>query len=242
MDKLKSAVILAAGKGLRMQNKFSCSKPMIPILGKPLITFILDALLYSEIERIITIYSSTSCDVLNINKEYPNIEFIEDKKEQGILSTINCASEAIKDIPFILSCADIIVQKHDLKKMLAYGINLHDETPDLFIPVVNNPSIQNEKPLTVKNGRVLNFNPNSIGNDKNAGGSIFLWYTTPFPLVKELIAGGTQNPSTFLQKFIKNHKVLGMPIADLWDVDTLEDVKETEKVLSAKIVDYALTK
>jgi len=232
--KLENALILAAGKGIRMQNKFSCSKPMIPILGKPLITFAIDSLIHCGIKNIYIVYHSSTSDILDITrnnrKYFETLNFIEDKEQQGILSSINCANGVIS-LPFVMADADSIAQKADFWEMLLYGLELKRENPDLIIQTANNPSIVIEKPLTVNNGRIINWDVNVKGFENKAGGHIYLWYKTPFPLINRFILEGNQDISSFLQYFIKKHKVLEMPIKDMWDVDTPEAVTQTEKIL-----------
>jgi dTDP-glucose pyrophosphorylase len=231
--KLKNALILAAGKGLRMQNKFSCSKPMTPILGKPLVTFAIDSLIHCGIENISIVYNSSTSDVLELtknNKKYfETINFIEDKEQRGVLSSINCANKI--GLPFVMADADSIAQKADFWEMLNYGLELKKENPDLIIQTANNPSVVAERPLTVNNGRIINWNVNAKGYKTKAGGHIYIWYKTPFPLIYKLISDGIYDISVFLQCFIKKHKVLEMPIKDMWDVDTPEAVIQTENIL-----------
>jgi NDP-sugar pyrophosphorylase family protein len=239
MDNI-NALILAAGKGLRLQNRFNCSKPMVPILGKPLITFIIDSLIHCGIENINIVYHPSNSDILNLtktNKVYSEcIRFLENKEQQGLLSDIDFASKEI-DMPCIISGADIIVQKEDFKEMLQYGLNMKSQNPDLLVPIVNSPSILNETPFIVKNDRIIKWNLHSRRNDSNAGGEAYFWYETPFPLVKKLISSGIQDWSIFMQTFIKKHKVFVMPIKDMWDVDTPEDVTQTENILLNRKID-----
>jgi len=234
MDNLKNAIILAAGKGLRLQNKFNCSKPMVPILGKHLITFIIDSLIYCEIRNINVVYHPSNSDILRIaetNKVYGEcIHFLENKEQHGLLSDIDFASKMV-DMPCIISVADVIVQKEDFKEMLQYGLSLKGQNPDMLVPIVNSPSILKETPFTVKNDKIIKWDLHSRRNESKAGGEIYLCYETPFPLIKELISSGIQGWAIFIQKFIKEHKVWGMLIKDIWDVDTPEEVIKTENIL-----------
>jgi len=58
--KMNDAVVLAGGKGSRLQNGINgCSKPMMPILGKRLITFVIDSLLECGVNNIYVVYHSS---------------------------------------------------------------------------------------------------------------------------------------------------------------------------------------
>jgi choline kinase len=239
--KVKDAVILAGGKGSRLRNKINnYSKSMIPILGKPLITYTIDALLDSGINNIFILFHSSTADVLNLstyNEVYSNtLKFIEVLEQKGGLLAFYYARNLV-NVPFIMTVSDIIVQKKDFQQMLFTGLNLINECPDLLIQTVNNPSIPFEKNLLIKNKTVMKWEKIGIIDPKlknykvKSGGMIYLWLKNPFPFIKTFLSNENYNFSHFLQHFIQNHNVLEMPINDLWDIDLPEDIVQTESIL-----------
>jgi len=238
---VKDAVILASGKGSRLRNKVNnCSKPMIPILGKPLIAYMIDSLLDSGINNIFITFHSSTVDVLNLktyNEIYSNsLKFIEISEQNGGLSAFYYARDLV-DVPFIMTISDIIVQKKDFRQMLFNALDLKSENPDLLIQTVDNPSIPFEKNLLIKDKTIIKWEKTGITDPKlkdykvKSGGMVYLWFKNPFSLIKSFLSNKNYNFSHFLQQFIQKHNVLEMPINDLWDIDLPEDITQTENIL-----------
>jgi dTDP-glucose pyrophosphorylase len=238
---IKDAVILAGGKGSRLQKGIDgCSKPMIPILGKRLITFVIDSLIDCGINNIYIIYHSSTADVLTLstyNDTYSKkLKFIEDLEQKGGLSAFYYVKDII-DVPFIMSFADIIVQKSDFQEMIFTGLNIVNKHPDLLIQTVNNQSIPSEKRFITKGEVVIELDISSVIKpvakycNAKSGGMVYLWFKNPFPLIRTFLADGNYRLRQFIQPFVQKHVVLEMPIKDIWDIDTYEDVLQTEKIL-----------
>lgn len=161
--KLKQAVIIAGGKGIRMRNQFPWSKPMTPIFGKPLVTFTIDSLVHCGIEDIKLFWNPDYPDILNLtdyNSSYKNlIEFIPNDRQIGIMSAIDYTSRMVH-APYLLSMADIIAQKEDFRKMVNLGLNLNYLKPDMVIQTVDKPSIVGDKTMTVVDGKITEWELN----------------------------------------------------------------------------------
>jgi len=239
--KINDAVILAGGKGSRLQNGINgCSKPMTPILGKRLITFVIDSLLECGINNIYIVYHSSTADVLTLSTYndiyFKKLKFIKASEQKGILSAVYCAKNFV-DVPFIMTFADIIVQKNDFRQMLFNGLNNVNKHPDLLIQSVRNPSMPIEKVLLIRDGTIIKCDKSGLigqesGNCKvKSGGMVYLWLKNPFSLIETSLAEGNYKFKQFIQPFIQKHIVLEMPINDMWDIDTHEDVLQTEKIL-----------
>ena len=64
---VKKAVILASGYGRRMRQKEPFpSKPLRLIGHKPLISYVIELLIYGGVEKIYIVYHSVTSDVLDI--------------------------------------------------------------------------------------------------------------------------------------------------------------------------------
>jgi choline kinase len=239
--KVKDAVILAGGKGSRLQKEINGhSKPMTPILGKKLITFAIDSLLECGINNIYIVYHSSAADILALstyNDIYSKtLKFIEDLEQKGVLSAFYCAKDFV-DVPFMMCFADIIVQKDDFRQMVSNGLNIVDKHTDLLIQSGDNPLIPSEKTLLIKNGTIIKMDkPETIryesdGYTVKSGGRVYLWFRNPFSLIRASLADGNRHLRQFIQPYIQKHNVLEMSIGNLWDVDTRDDVLQTEKIL-----------
>ena len=243
---IRDAVILASGKGLRLRNEvYDCSKPMTPILGKPLISYTIDSLINCGVNNIVVVYHSSSVDLLNIGKYNRNykdvISFVEDTKQIGKLTAFYCAKDLV-DSPFLLTYGDVVVKKEDFKDMLNLALQLTDKNPDLAVQTVEKPSIPVkepfEKPMLVQNGRIIKWKKEGAvidaeiqGSEIKAGAMVYLWFKNPFPLMANFLQSGNFKYSVFLEKFVPTHIVFEMPVRDMWDIDVPENISHTERIL-----------
>src|SRR3954471_22368701 len=67
------AVVLAAGMGTRMKSDLP--KVLVPMLGRPMIEFVLDALAAANIQRVVVVVGYRADDVKQLLAGRPGIEF-----------------------------------------------------------------------------------------------------------------------------------------------------------------------
>src|SRR5213595_3152324 len=67
------AVVLAAGQGTRMKSDLP--KVLCPVLGRPMIEFVLDALAAAGVERVIAVVGYRADDVKKLLAEWKNVEY-----------------------------------------------------------------------------------------------------------------------------------------------------------------------
>lgn len=238
---IRKAVILASGHGRRMRQKERFpSKPMRLIERKPLISYVIDMLIYSGIEKIYIVYHSVTSDVLDLVKhsatysEY--LEFIEEEEQKGTLLSFS----RIKDIlspPFLMVFEDIIADKKDFIDMLNIGRKYMMGKADLVVQTVRSPSLISEQAFLTEKGRIIRYQKNGItvaansAQEKKYGGMVYLWLSNPFPLIDSYLSDQNYRFSAFLEDYIPKHVVLEMPINNMWDVDTPEAAELTKEIL-----------
>lgn len=238
---LSKAVIIASGYGRRMQQKDRPpSKPMTVIGHKPLITYIIDLLIYSGIEKIYIVHHSVTADVLNLPKysdDYTKyLEFIEEDEQRGSLLSFSRVKDVLSP-PFLMVFEDIIAEKNDFVDMLNIGEKYIVGETDLVIQTVRSPSIISEQAFLTENDRIIRYQKNGIigeadnTQEKKYGGMVYLWNSDPFPLIDIYLSQKNYKFSAFLEAYIPTHVVSEMPINDMWDVDTPETVLLTEEIL-----------
>lgn len=176
------AVILVAGKGTRLQPLTSTrSKHMIPLAGKPLLEYLLEALRNNGISHIILVtgYHET------LLKEYfqdgsnwnVNIDYVHQDTYLGSGHAIGCAEQSVTDDFFLVLYGDLFVHADAIRSLLHLHRTHH--APVISVVQVANPQhygvtlIQNgqvaqiiEKPKTATYGNLINAGlyvlPNSI--------------------------------------------------------------------------------
>src|SRR5688572_19622894 len=75
------AVVLAAGQGTRMKSDLP--KVLFPVLGRPMIEYVLDALTAGGIERIVVVVGYRGDDVRRQLANRANVDFVEQTERLG---------------------------------------------------------------------------------------------------------------------------------------------------------------
>lgn len=96
------AIIPVAGAGTRLRPlTYTQPKPLIPIAGKPIISFIIDQLLEVGVEEFVFIIGYLGEKIkLYVEEQYPNLkkEFVSQKEREGSGHAIWTARKALKGV------------------------------------------------------------------------------------------------------------------------------------------------
>ena len=154
MGKVKKAIIPAAGLGTRfLPITKALPKPMLPVLDKPTIQYIIDELKSVGIEEIIVVISPGSeiikqhfgpCDELmarlladgkhelyQIAKDTykPSVRFVVQHEANGLAGAILCAEEYVKDQPFALLLGDeLLVTDNGKQSCISKLVEIYEQT------------------------------------------------------------------------------------------------------------------
>jgi len=109
---LTKAIILAAGRGLRMGPLTDyIPKPLLKVRDKPLISYHLEALARNNVEEVIInvcYHKKKLMDLLDTGQSYGlNIKFSEEEIMLGTAGGVKNALKLLGDAPFILVNADV---------------------------------------------------------------------------------------------------------------------------------------
>lgn len=114
------AVVLAAGKGTRMNSELP--KVLVPVCGRPMIEYVLDALDRAGIDRVLVVVGYRSADVRAALAARTNVTFVEQTEQLGTGHAVMvCRDElAAHDGPvFIVTGDSPLVQTSSIGKLLA---------------------------------------------------------------------------------------------------------------------------
>ncbi len=233
--KIKTGLILAAGKGTRMGQYNGHSKPMVLVANKPLIGYSIEAMLFCGVSTIYVLFSDDSKDLVTLQDRYKreNIFFIYQKNVTGSLSSLSFSFSVVEP-PFIMTDADIIIQPNILKQALD---NYVYQGEDMAIAAISAPVFPNKKTLHIRDGRPIGFDgkgytcPDTKGDIFCQGGMIYLWFRSPRSELVEFEQNGIRRMSVFLNDYLKKHQVSVLTVQNVWDVDTPEDIRSTVKIL-----------
>lgn len=239
---IKQAVILAAGQGSRMNvtDEVSFSKAMAPILNKPLVTFIIDAIIKAGIREIVIVKRDNDRAIENIVPHYGNQDvrftFISDDIKVGSLTSFYFVKEVV-EYPFLLVDCDLILNANKFPSVLKYAVEKYEDENKFFglVSVVSNPIKPDKKMLRVANGKALEFNKKGF-EDGRIGGMIYIFFSNPFLHCKRILDDGVNSFAFFFNHLIISENFGIMEVEKLWDVDTLEDIKLTENILLGEVL------
>ncbi|HEX3034184.1 MAG TPA: bifunctional UDP-N-acetylglucosamine diphosphorylase/glucosamine-1-phosphate N-acetyltransferase GlmU [Thermodesulfobacteriota bacterium] len=179
-----SVIVLAAGRGKRMKSE--CPKVLHPILGLPMLSFVLDAVMKISPERIVVVVGFGKEEV-NENIQSDRIEYVLQGEQLGTGHAVMCAEKALRDFR-----GTVIIVNGDFPlirpETLSSFINSHDEsgaTLTLLTTTLDNPYgygriIRNKKGGIIKVVEEKDATPNEKDiKEINAGTycveSGFLW-------------------------------------------------------------------
>jgi len=118
------AVVLAAGKGTRMESELP--KVLVEAAGRPLIDYVLDALDRAEVDRVLVVVGYRADDVRRALSGRDNIDFVEQREQLGTGHAVKVCEEHLRqhEGPVIVLTGDSpMVQPSSLKELLS----LYDE-------------------------------------------------------------------------------------------------------------------
>ncbi|MGG2024978.1 sugar phosphate nucleotidyltransferase [Gottfriedia sp. S16(2024)] len=117
---VKSAVILAAGKGSKM-NPFNAvrSKTAIKIAGKPLIRYNIESIVAMGIEEIVVVVNEEhQREIENLLFDIDNIKFVIDQSNLGSAESLVKGVEKLSSTKeFLVLYGDTIVEQKDLEQL-----------------------------------------------------------------------------------------------------------------------------
>ncbi len=231
------AVILAAGRGKRMVRKEP--KPLIPLLGLPLIERAITSLNRCGITDFVLVVGYRSDEVISyVDTELKEkrrgirIEYVKnDEWDKGNGISVWKAREAVNDEDFLLLMCDHVFDTGIVEHLLQYApqtgrcVLCVDKPENVF-------DLEDATKLLVVNGI-----PERIGKhieDYNAI-DCGIFYCTPavFDALREAIADGVTEWTGAVQRLIHTHKLAVLDInGRFWcDIDTPASQKYAERMM-----------
>ncbi len=247
----RQAVVMAAGKGTRMKSDLP--KVLYPVLGKPIIDYVLDALTEAGIERTIVVVGYGGGLVRQALAGRAGIEFAEQTEQLGTGHAVMCCRSLLED-----SAESVFVIAGDSPMLEA------DTVKELFR--VYESAAAEGKPVSAVLGTVIKENPAGMGRilrgpagdfvgiveEKDASDeqrkiteinmSYYLFRTRDLlDSLSEIKANNAQReyyitdvPAILLER---GKTVMAVPVlkpSECLGVNTVEDVRRVEEAVSAK--------
>ncbi|MCC7084389.1 MAG: NTP transferase domain-containing protein [Pirellulales bacterium] len=113
------AIVMAAGKGTRMKSELP--KVLVPLNGRPMVEFVLDAIRIAGIERVVVVVGYRADLVREALGQHRGIDFVEQSPQLGTGHAVMVCRDVLKDHkgPILVLTGDTpLVQPATLRKML----------------------------------------------------------------------------------------------------------------------------
>jgi len=241
MTRPSEAVILMAGEGSRLRGSDKTFlKPFVPVRGRPLISYTLDALLHSGIRTVNFVVGYESERMIAQAKQFvPSnlsaffIENCEWRKQNGV-SLLTAAGRVAN--PFVLTMSDHIFENAIMDRLLdsfAPGfLNVAvDRKLDSIFDLDDAMKVQTRKNKIIDIGKNLrDYNAIDIG--------LFVCPLEIFDYLERATSRSGRNDCSLadgVRLMAGNDKVRAIDIGDGWwqDVDTPSMLRHAERKMSA---------
>ena len=113
------AIVLAAGKGTRMESELP--KVLVPVCGRPMVRYVVDALRAVGVDRIVVVVGYRSELVRKELGEEPGVEFVEQTEQKGTGHAVMMCREQLAQHqgPVLIVTGDSpLLQKSSLATLL----------------------------------------------------------------------------------------------------------------------------
>ena len=132
------AVVLAAGMGTRMKSDLP--KVLCPVLGRPMIEFVLDALQAAGARRVIAVVGYRADDVRSALAARTNVEFVLQTQRLGTGHAVKMARESL-----VGHCGPVVVVAGDSPLLQAVSVrnlldHFHQHRPACLLGTLHKPN------------------------------------------------------------------------------------------------------
>lgn len=230
------AVILAAGVGKRIQKPGQV-KALLSIGNKPMICWVIDALIKCNINKIwiVKFYSDDFSIIDEIYKSSEvTIEYINDFKRLGSLYSFSIINTYVSDSFICVDC-DLFIETNSFCKMIHEGIDKVSDTDCIGVmALVTSPSREDSNMLLIKDKYVTRFIKNG-SEECMRGGYVYIWKKQIFNYISMFFEQNCFSLSQYYDFIATNKLIDTMLINDLWDIDTPSDVEVANSILESRI-------
>ena len=225
---IESAGIIAAGRGSRLRlDGIEVHKPMVPICGFPLIGHTLRQLIGAGIRRVVIIFNEAEHDCAPwVRKHFPALQLeILLKSTNSSFESFWRVGRALGPGRHLICAVDSICSPVDWHKMVSSKAG---SSREIALGVTS--FIHDEKPLWVRT------EPGSLKIAELGGPSEEYatagFYNVAAGIFDRELAHDISSLRVFLKRLLdEGFSATAVPLADVIDVDTAEDVRIAERFM-----------
>lgn len=234
------AVIPVAGIGTRLRpHTYTHPKPLIPVAGKPILSYIIEHLLDSGVDDFVFIVGYLGDKIIDfVNEKFPDlkVEFVLQNNREGLGHAILTAKEVIHNEPMIIVLGDTIVDSNikDLleEKYSSVGIKKVADPRNFGVAMLNKDNFLValiEKPKIPKSNLAL------VGIYKILETEL-LMECLEYNIQNRIQTNGEYHLTDALDRLVKEYqvKIKAVTINNWFDLGKREILLETNAVLLKK--------
>lgn len=234
------AVIPVAGIGTRLRpHTYTHPKPLIPVAGKPILSFIIEHLLNEDIEEFIFIVGYLGDKIIDfVTEKFPDlkVQFVLQNQREGLGQAIFTAKEAIDNSPIIIVLGDTIIDS-DIKEFL------NDKNSTIGIKKVSDPRNFGVAMLDDKNFITELVEKPKIPKSNLALVGVYkiletkqLMECLAYNIENDILTNGEHHLTDAIDLMLKKHqiKIKAITINNWFDLGKREILLETNAVLLKK--------
>ncbi len=237
---ISEAVILMAGSGSRLRGADETFlKPLVPILGRPLISYTIDALAGAGIRKVKAVVgfeserlSAAVARLMPAGIEICVVKNLEWQKENGI--SLLAAKDYVT-APFLLTMSDhlfndatvdLLIESADLNQL---NLAIDKKLDSIF-------DLDDAMKVQTRGDRIAAIGKNLRAYDAIDAG-LFVCPLEIFEYLERAKQGGDCSLADGIRLMAADNKVGAINIGEAWwqDVDTPETLREAEKKLRAPV-------
>ncbi len=208
------AIILAAGEGTRLRP-FTMSKPkvMLPIGNKPILAYVVKALVENGLKEIIMVVGYKKERIMSFfgdgSKFGAKITYVVQEKQLGTAHALLFVKNLVKG-DFVLVAGDNIIDKETVSRIIH-----HEKNPSVLVTESELPSKYGV--ITLENDRVASITEKpdrKIGNIINTG--VYHFNKDIFHIVEEEVRAGKYGLTEVLQSKIDDIRLQAVRADGRW--------------------------
>ncbi len=228
---IQQAGILAAGLGTRLREQGGLLKPMVPVLGTPLIGHVVRTLSQAGVKRIALVLNGRGASVEEYCRGvFPEIDWkVRYRDTANSLQTFAALMDLLLPESFLLSTVDAVVLPAALQRFAIEAAR----RPEVAVLAVTNEG-DDEKPLWVRfdeQGHVLCLGPSARGCGWVTAG-VYRMKPEVFSILAQAGIEAFSALREFLTFLVERRASVGaIPIGHSVDVDRFTDVQHAERLL-----------
>ncbi len=241
ISKRMNYAIIAAGEGSRLAEEGICTpKPLVPILGKPMLVRLLDLMSVENAETIAIIINPQMPEVLEVlrlwQETHKNIDLrICQQRTPSSMHSFSVLSEVMPVGRFILTTVDALFQPDCFHAFVSEWEKAEKSQMDALFAVT--PFVDDEKPLwisTDREGMITEFSDE--GPRPFVSGGIYAFHTDiAFPVLEACLASGQSRMRNFQRALLEaGQRIRSFVFPKIMDIDHASDISKAEKWLSGE--------